>query len=226
MCFWEENVGEKKVKLVDQRRKRRVPESSCESEVAQSCPTLCDPMDCSLPGSSVHGIFQARLLEGVAISFSSGSSQRRDRTRVSHTASRRFTIWATRGEWLSKAPSWHLHFWLCWSYWYQIGPTTVHVRVLSHFSSAESLWLHGLSPTRLLCPQDYPGNNNGVGCHALLQGIFPNQGSNLGLLCLIHWQADSLPLAPRDSQTLVKEQPLETGELNNYQSSHMVKSLH
>ena len=40
------------------------------SEVAQSCPTLCDPVDCSLPGSSVHGIFQARILEWVAISFS------------------------------------------------------------------------------------------------------------------------------------------------------------
>ena len=41
-----------------------------ESEVAQSCPTLSDPMDCSLPGSSVHGIFQARVLERVAIAFS------------------------------------------------------------------------------------------------------------------------------------------------------------
>ena len=45
-----------------------------ESEVTQSCPTLCDPMDCSLPDSSVHGIFQARILEWVAISFSKGSS--------------------------------------------------------------------------------------------------------------------------------------------------------
>ena len=42
--------------------------------VAQSCPTLCNSMDCSLPGSSVHGIFQARILEWVAISFSRGSS--------------------------------------------------------------------------------------------------------------------------------------------------------
>ena len=41
-----------------------------ESEVAQSCPTLCGPMDCSPPGSSIHGIFQARVLEWVAISFS------------------------------------------------------------------------------------------------------------------------------------------------------------
>ena len=41
-----------------------------ESEVTQSCPTLSDPMDCSLPGSSVHGIFQARVLESGAIAFS------------------------------------------------------------------------------------------------------------------------------------------------------------
>ena len=43
---------------------------------------------------------------------------------------------------------------------------------------------------------DSPGKNTGVGCHALFQGIFPNQGSNLCLLCLLHWQAGSLPLAP------------------------------
>ena len=49
----------------------------CESEVAQSCPTLCDPMDDSLPGSTVHGIFQARILEWAAISFSRASSQPR-----------------------------------------------------------------------------------------------------------------------------------------------------
>ena len=47
-----------------------LPRSSEVSEVTQSCPTLCDAMDCSLPGSSVHGIFQARVLEWVAISFS------------------------------------------------------------------------------------------------------------------------------------------------------------
>ena len=51
--------------------------------VAQSCPTLRDPMDCSPPGSSVYGIFQARTVELVAISFSRGSSQPRDPTCVS-----------------------------------------------------------------------------------------------------------------------------------------------
>ena len=66
------------------------------SEVAQSCLTLCDPTDCSLPGSSIHGIFQARVLEWVATSFSRRSSRPRDWTRVSHTVGRRFTVWATR----------------------------------------------------------------------------------------------------------------------------------
>ena len=65
------------------------------SEVAQLCLTLCDPMDCSLPGSSVHGILQARILEWVAISFSRVSSQLRDWTEVSHIADRLATIWAT-----------------------------------------------------------------------------------------------------------------------------------
>ena len=56
----------------------------------------CDPMNCSLPGSSVHRISQAKLLEWVAISFSRGSYWPRDRTWVSCIAGRRFTIWATR----------------------------------------------------------------------------------------------------------------------------------
>ena len=67
-----------------------------ESEVTQKCPTLCDPVDCSLPSSSVHGILQARILEWVVISFSRGSSRPRDRTWVSRTGGRRFNLWATR----------------------------------------------------------------------------------------------------------------------------------
>ena len=66
------------------------------SEVTQSCSTLCDPMDWSLPSSSVHGILQAIILEWVAISFSRGSSWPRYQTRVSHIGGRRFNLWATR----------------------------------------------------------------------------------------------------------------------------------
>ena len=65
-------------------------------KISQLCPTLCDPMDCSLPGSSVHRIFQARILEWVVISFSRRASQPRDWTQVSRVVGRRFTIWATR----------------------------------------------------------------------------------------------------------------------------------
>ena len=50
---------------------------------------------------------------------------------------------------------------------------------------------------RFLCLWDSPGSNTGVGCHALLQVIFPIQGSNPCLLCLLHWQAGSLPFVPR-----------------------------
>ena len=66
------------------------------NELAQSCPTLCDPMDCSLPGSSLHGILQARVLEWVAIAFSRGSSWPRDWTQVSRIPGRGFNLWATR----------------------------------------------------------------------------------------------------------------------------------
>ena len=61
-----------------------------ESEVTQSCPTPRDPIDCGVPGSSVHGIFQATVLEWIAISFSRGSSRPRDQTQVSRIVDRRF----------------------------------------------------------------------------------------------------------------------------------------
>ena len=66
----------------------------CEGEIesTQSCSTPCDPMDCSLPGSSLHGIFQARILEWGAIAFSRGSSRPRDRTRVSRIPGRLFNL--------------------------------------------------------------------------------------------------------------------------------------
>ena len=64
--------------------------------LAQWCPTLCDPMDCSPPGSSVHEISQARILEWAAIPFSRGSSRPRDQTQVSWIAGRFFTVRDTR----------------------------------------------------------------------------------------------------------------------------------
>ena len=68
----------------------------CVCLVTQSCPTLCDPMDCSLPGSSIYGILQARILEWAATLSSRGSSQPREYTQISRIAGGFFTIWGTR----------------------------------------------------------------------------------------------------------------------------------
>ena len=69
--------------------------------VSQMCPTLCDPMIYSPPGSSFHGIFQARVSEWVTILFSRGSSWPRDQTQISCVTGRFFTSWTTR-----EAPLW------------------------------------------------------------------------------------------------------------------------
>ena len=107
----------------------------------QSCPTLCDPMDGSLPGSPVPGILQARTLEWVAISFSK--------------------------EWKEK----------------------VQVKSLSCVRLFASPWTVAHQAP---LPWDFPGENTGVGCHFLLQGIFSTQGFKLCLLCLLHCQVGVL----------------------------------
>ena len=73
--------------------------------------------------------------------------------------------------------------------------------------SVDSLWSHELRPTKLLCPWDFPGKNTGVGCHFLLQGIFPAQRSDPHLLYLLHWQAGSLLLSHVGS---LKKQEVDT----------------
>ena len=84
-----DNFAKKKKKYWERQNQSRKE----WSEVAQSCATLCDPMDCSLLDSSVRGIFQARVLKWVA--FSRGSSRPRDWTWVSYITGRCFTPWAT-----------------------------------------------------------------------------------------------------------------------------------
>ena len=115
--------------------------------VTQFCLTLCDPMDCSPPGSSIHGILQARILEWVAISFSRGSSQPRDWTQVSSIAGRFFTIWATR-----EAQS----LLMCMLSW--------------------SLQPYGLQPAKLLCPWDFPGKKYWSGLPFPPPGDLPDPG--------------------------------------------------
>ena len=139
--------------------------SENESEVAQSCPTLCDPMDCSLPGSSLHGILQARVLEWVAISFSRGSSWRRDLTRVSRIPGRRFSLWATNlrcsvtFKWFSYKHI-HTHIYIIYvvvvqslsRVWLFATPQTAEHQAFLSFTISQS-WLKFM-PTHLVMPSN------------------------------------------------------------------------
>ena len=81
----------------------------CCCLVDKLCPTPCDPMNCSPPGSSVHGISQARMLEWVVISSSRGSSWLRDQTHISSTGRRVLYCWATRDNFPVNVHWWHTH---------------------------------------------------------------------------------------------------------------------
>ena len=73
--------------------------------------------------------------------------------------------------------------------------------------SCPTLGPYGLYPVSLLCPWDSPGNNTGVDCCFLLQGIFPTQGWNLSLLCLLHWQVSSLQPVPPGKSIPLSQHP-------------------
>ena len=124
---------------------------------AWSCLTLCDPMDYLYLGTSVHGIFQTRILEQFATSFSRGSSQPRDRTPVSYVSCIGRKI-LYQGHHLGSP-------WTCMK---ESESETCSV-------VSNSLRPHGLSPW------NSPGKNTGAGSLSLLQEIFPTQGSNPGL---------------------------------------------
>ena len=94
--LWEEAKTPTKAKVWRWKSKSCASLSFAYVLITQSCLTLCDLVDCSLPGSSVQGILQVRILEWVTIPFSRGSSWPRDWTRVSCIAGGFFTVWATR----------------------------------------------------------------------------------------------------------------------------------
>ena len=137
----------------------------------------------NLPGSSVLGISQARILEWVAISFSKGSSWPRDQTCVSYISciSKKILYhWAIREAWTRIKNSIHI----------LVNSMDLWKWKWGHSVVSNSLPPHDMEPTRLLHPWDFPGKSTGLGCHFLLQGIFPTQGSN--------------PVLPRCRQTLYR----------------------
>ena len=127
---------------------------------AQSHLILCDPKDCSPPGSSVHGILQAKILEWAAISYSRGSSRPRDWSQVSSA----FCPGREIFHFLTTGAAWEVHC-CCWVA--AVVPDSVRP--------------HRRQPTRL--PRDSPGKNTGVGCHFLLQCMKVKNESEVAQSC-------------------------------------------
>ena len=96
LIAWIQLTGQPPGHVLSMTSPNRHPRVKVRVLVTQPCPALCNPMDCSPPGSSVYGILQARILEWIAIPFSRGFSQPRDQTQVSCIASEFFSIRATR----------------------------------------------------------------------------------------------------------------------------------
>ena len=144
------------------------PSPMCESEVTQSCLTHSDPMDCSPPGSSIHAIFQARVLEWGAITFSHFFSLLL--LLLNHFS--HVQLCATPSLGFSRQEHWSgLPF-----------PSPMHKSEKWKWSRSvvsDSSRPHGLQPTGLLHPRDFPGKSTGVGCHCLFQFLSLDKSNSL-----------------------------------------------
>ena len=167
--------------------------------VTQSCPSPWDPMGCSPPASSIHGILQARILEGVAMLFSKESFQPRDWTQVSCIAGGFLTVWATREAQGICCAVLCLVTWLCLtpydpmdcSHQAALFVGILQARILEGVAMPSSRgssqpWDRIQVPTLRVnsLPSEPPGKpkNTGMGSLSLLQGNFLTQESNWGLL--------------------------------------------
>ena len=173
---------------------------SLSSVVGQSCLTFCNSVDYSLPGSSVHVILLARILEWVAIPFSSGSSWPRDWIQFFCIAGRFFTIWA-REALLYTVPKALRNKSLCWAErdrlgvwdWHYTQCYTVLCLVMS-----DSLWPHGLLSARLPCLWGFSRQEYWSGLPCSPPGALPNPGIEPRSPAL---QVESLPSEPPGKPT-------------------------
>ena len=156
--------------------------------VAQLCPTLCDPMDCSPPASSVHGILQARILDWGAISFSSGIFLTQESNPLSPTQQADSLLFEPLLLLLMLSHFSHVRLWATPEMADHQAPPSLGFSRQEHWNGlpfpspmheseqwkwsrsvvSDSSRPHGLQPTRLLHPWDFPGKSTGVGCHRLL----------------------------------------------------------
>ena len=157
-----------------------VPVYLNECVSAQSCPTLCNPPDCSPPGSSVHRILQARILEWVAIYFPRGSSQRRDRTCIT-------SIFCIGGRFFTtEPPEKPIHTYIVHIFRKRERGFT-HMCILSRFSHVQLFATPWTVAHQAPLSMGFSRKEYWSGLPCPLQRIFLTQGSNLHLLCLLHW---------------------------------------
>ena len=158
------------------------------AKLLQSCLTLCDPMNCSPPGSSVHGILQAGILEWVDMLSSRGSSQLKDWTYISYVSHMAITK-ATRDNKLWHGCEWKGILVHCWWYyklvqplWETIWRDIKKLKAELSWKKSESCWVvsDSLKPHGQYSLWNSPGQNTS-GVHLPKTGIFPTQGSNPGL---------------------------------------------
>ena len=162
----------------------------CRAKLLQSHPTLCDPMDCSPPGSSVHWVSQARILEWVAISFSRGSSQFRNQTHVSCIACRFFTDWTTREAALYSLV---ISIWVWISLKNSLNWATPSSGVYGCF------W----HPTPVLLAGKSNGQRSLVGCSPWGRWVRHDWATSLSLFTFMHWRGKWQPtpvFLPGESQ--------------------------
>ena len=132
----------------------------------QSCPTLCDPIDGSPPGSPVPGILQAKTLEWVAISFSNAWKWKNKVKSLS-------CVWLLGTPWTAAHQAPLSMGFSRQEHWSGLPfPSPMHENEKWKWSRSvvsSSSRPHGLQPTRLLCPWNFPGKSTGVGCYHLLR---------------------------------------------------------
>ena len=140
-----------------------------------ACPPLCHPMDCSPPGSSVHGIFQARILEWVAISSSRGSSRPRDRNNISCVSCTGKQIFYHCTTWVEKVMAPHSST-LAWKIPWVEEPGRLQSmglwRVGHNWATSLSLftfmhWRRKWQPTPVFLPGEFQGRGSLVGCRSM-----------------------------------------------------------
>ena len=179
-----------------------------ESEVSQSCPTLCDPMDCSLPGSSIHGIFQTTVLECCPILLPFPLSGDLPNPGGEPKSQGIFPTQGVNPSLLhckqtllpSEPPEkwmWELNHkegWTLknWCFWTVVLEKTLESpldckEIQPVHPKGDQLWIYhiqlSVTPWTIYITHQAPLSirNTAVGCHVLFQGIFPTQGSNPGL---------------------------------------------